>query len=183
MSSIQTRGRDQPLDLDGEFRNFEVKFRRRLSRIAWELTHNEADAEELAQAAVVKVWERRERYREGPASFSTWAYTVAVNEMRDQLKKVRRRQREVSIEQGGVLRPDAFLNELFVEGNLDVEALLSELAKRLPKVQMDALRLDMEGFSRREISDRFGVSENTIKSRLASARRGAVEVLSTHREG
>lgn len=51
---------------------------------------NAAEAEELAQETLVRVWQQREKYREG-AEFRPWIFSIAINLARNRLRWWRRR--------------------------------------------------------------------------------------------
>ncbi len=47
--------------------------------IALRVLGNQADAEDVAQECLVKVWTHRQNWQDGKAKFSTWLYRVVVN--------------------------------------------------------------------------------------------------------
>ncbi|MGE4280253.1 MAG: RNA polymerase sigma factor [Magnetospirillum sp.] len=47
--------------------------------IALRVLGNRADAEDVAQECLVKVWTHRQNWQDGKAKFSTWLYRVVVN--------------------------------------------------------------------------------------------------------
>ena len=55
---------------------------------AYSLLQNEADAEEVAQEAVLKAYRNLANFR-GDAKFSTWLITIALNEARGRLRHAR----------------------------------------------------------------------------------------------
>src|SRR6185369_1606870 len=65
---------------------------------ALSLVKNEADAEDVAQEAILKAFKSLSRFR-GEAKFSTWLIQIAVNEAKMKLRKDRRHLYE-SIDQG-----------------------------------------------------------------------------------
>src|SRR5438874_11547780 len=56
---------------------------------ALSLVKNEADAEEVAQEAILKAFKSLSRFR-GEAKFSTWLIQIAINEAKMKLRKDRR---------------------------------------------------------------------------------------------
>ena len=70
---------------------WEVPVKRVIARIVF----NESEAEELAQEAFVRVWQQREKFREG-AEVKPWVLAIAVNLARNRLRWWRRRP-EVSL--------------------------------------------------------------------------------------
>jgi len=65
---------------------------------ALSLVKNEADAEDVAQEAILKAFKSLSRFR-GEAKFSTWLIQIAVNEAKMKLRKDRRHLYE-SLEEG-----------------------------------------------------------------------------------
>src|SRR5438874_1271899 len=65
---------------------------------ALSLVKNEADAEEVAQEAILKAFKGLSRFR-GEAKFSTWLSQIAINEAKMKLRKDRRHLYE-SLEEG-----------------------------------------------------------------------------------
>lgn len=57
--------------------------------LALRLLRNIADAEDVAQEAMVKAWTRRTEWRPGHAKYSTWLYRVVVNRCIDLQRRPR----------------------------------------------------------------------------------------------
>lgn len=51
----------------------------RIYRIAYRLLGHAADAEEVTQEALVRVWQHADRFDRHRAKFSTWCYRIVVN--------------------------------------------------------------------------------------------------------
>ena len=66
---------------------------------ALSLVRNEADAEDVAQEAVLKTFKNLSRFRQ-EAKFSTWLFTIANNVASNALRS-RSRRREVGVPEGG----------------------------------------------------------------------------------
>lgn len=58
-------------------------------RLARRLLGNDAEAEEIAQEAMMRLWRIAPDWREGEALISTWLYRVTTNLCTDRLRKVR----------------------------------------------------------------------------------------------
>jgi RNA polymerase sigma-70 factor, ECF subfamily len=128
------------------------------------ITGNRAEAEELAQDAFLKVWERWDRVAdmEKPVGY---LYRTAMNLFRKRYRRVVVALRKtVSVE----LREDEFTT---AEDQSLVAAALAELAPR----QRAALVLtELIGFSSEEAGPMLGVSPGTVRS-LASQGRAAMK--------
>ncbi len=96
-------------DQDG-FRALVERHSRSLFRLAYRMTGNEQDAEEIVQDAFLRAYRKLDRF-ESRANFGTWLYRIAVNCTLDRLRKGRTEQEHRKLSP----RPDeatAFVNPL-----------------------------------------------------------------------
>lgn len=143
------------------------RYLRRVLSIAWGIVRNAADAEDLAQDAFVRGWERIDTFQRG-RPFGPWIYSIVT---RMAIDVVRRRSRfpENPVEQDSPLRSAAAP---------DRDAISSEIARRidtaiesLPEMQGIVARLWLvEQFDYAEIAEMTGLAEGTIRSHLSLAR-------------
>jgi RNA polymerase sigma-70 factor (ECF subfamily) len=151
-----------------------AKYLRRTLSIVWGIVRNGQDAEDLAQEAFVKAFERMDRFREGEP-FGPWIYRIATNLALD---LVRHRARVVHQPPPDDL-PAARLQEA------DVPARSNEIAQRidaalesLPAQQCLVARLHLvEELEHSEIAAITGLSEGTVRSHLSLARKKLRESL------
>jgi RNA polymerase sigma-70 factor, ECF subfamily len=127
-----------------------------------------AQADELAQEAMLVIWRRAESYDVSKSAVSTWVYTIARNLHIDQFRKLARAGRidltDPSLQPGEMPAAD----ELYQRGQ-DVSAVTKALAV-LPDDQRRVLDLAfMEGLSHREIALMLGLPLGTVKSRIRLA--------------
>jgi RNA polymerase sigma-70 factor, ECF subfamily len=165
----------------------------RAYRVAFGITKNRADAEEVVQDAFLALYQNAERF-EGRAALSTWFYRVVTNAA---LMKRRGRRHEVEVpleirlpnfHRNGHRSGD--LRLLMGDWSQDPEsALLSQETKTLIQRAIEALPdlyrtvvvlRDMEGLSNKEVADIAGESVAAVKSRLHRARMALRESLTTH---
>jgi RNA polymerase sigma-70 factor (ECF subfamily) len=149
---------------------------RRLYFTALDIVRVEADAEEVAQEAILKAFRGLRSFR-GDCKFSTWVFSIAVNEARMRL----RRQREVLIDD---LQPEEEEREYTPLQIADWRELPSEVLERgemrahladavasLAEHYREVLILrDMNGLSIAEASKALSISEANVKVRLLRAR-------------
>src|SRR5438309_5162892 len=84
---------------DGDVNTLEelvTKYDRRLFRIAYGVTHNREDAQDVVQEAFLKAYQHLAQFR-GASQLSTWLIRITVNEALTKLRK-RRTAREISID-------------------------------------------------------------------------------------
>jgi RNA polymerase sigma-70 factor (ECF subfamily) len=155
----------------------------RVYRLAYAVTRNSGDAEEVVQDVFLRVFQKIDRF-EGRAALRTWVYRVTMNAA---LNRRRRRssESEVSLEEHlPTFRADghrdgdpAFLlsdwSQTPEEELLSREgrALLSRAVDALPERHRAVLVLrDVERLSNEEASEVLGESIASVKSRLHRAR-------------
>jgi RNA polymerase sigma-70 factor, ECF subfamily len=139
---------------------------------------NEADAEEVAQEAVLKALTHLDQFR-GEAKFSTWLVQIAINEARFKLRKDRRHLYD-SIEEGSTNQEGDYIPRDFADWRqipseaLQQRELKEALARALqslrPKYREVLVLRDVEHLSIRETAEMLGLTEQTVKTRLSRAR-------------
>ena len=145
---------------------------------ALSLVKNEADAEEVAQEAVLKALKNLARFRR-EAKFSTWLIQIAINEAKMRLRKERRHLYE-SLDEGrqtddGHYTPKDFADWREIPSeSLEQKELRDALAKALdtlPEKYRTVLILrDVQHLSINETVQVLGISEANVKTRLSRAR-------------
>jgi len=152
---------------------WEVPMKRYLARIV----QNAHEAEELAQETFVRLYQTRERFREG-ARFSPWLYAIAANLARNRLRWWRRRpvvSLEAWTEFGGETADESSAGRA-ASGALEqrerAEAVRGAVAA-LPVELREALVLcEYEGLAQAEAAEALGVTPKAVEMRLYRARAG-----------
>ena len=139
---------------------------------------NDADAEEIAQEAVLKAFSNLRRFR-GESKFSTWLIQIALNEARMRLRKERRTLHE-SLDQplredegDYVPRDFADWREIPLEALQRKElrdALARAIASLAPKYREVLILRDVEHLSIADTATVLGITEASVKTRLLRAR-------------
>ena len=141
----------------------------RVYRLAYRLTGNRHDAEDLTQEVFVRVFRSLSTYT--PGTFEGWIHRITTNLFLDQ---ARRRQRirfdALSDERAGLLRstgpaPDTALDDQLFDD--DVERALASLP---PDFRAAVVLCDVEGLSYDEIADILGAKLGTVRSRIHRGR-------------
>jgi RNA polymerase sigma-70 factor (ECF subfamily) len=142
------------------------------------IVKNDADAEEVAQEAVLKAFKALGRFRQ-EAKFSTWLIQIAINEAKMRLRKDRRHLYE-SIDQGQPNDEGDYIPKDFADWReipsqaLERRELRDALAKALeslPEKYREILILrDVNHLSITETAQILGLSEANVKTRLSRAR-------------
>lgn len=168
---------DVRLAQQGDVQAFERLYRDHIGRVyalCLRLSGNPGRAEELAQDAFVRAWEKLGTFR-GNSAFATWLYRLAVNVVYTAYRSDRRRDERVSsfddMEALGTPAPPDKPRE-----RMDLEAAIATLPSGARRI---FVLHDMEGFQHNEIAEMEGIAIGTSKAQLHRARRMLQEVLSS----
>jgi len=153
-------------------------YERAIFLAALSLVKNEADAEEVAQEAVLKAFKALPRFRQ-EAKFSTWLIQICINEAKMKLRKDRRQLYE-SIEEGRQNDEGEYVPKDFADWReIPLEALeqkelrkaLTQALDSLPEKHRTVLILrDVQHLSTTETAQALGLTEANVKTRLLRAR-------------
>src|SRR6516162_7025300 len=146
--------------------------------VALTLLKNDADAEEVAQEAVLKAFQNIARFRQ-EAKFSTWLIQICINEAKMKLRKDRRHLYG-SIEKGQQDDEGDYIPKDFADWReIPSEALeqkelreaLTQALNSLPEKYRTVLILrDIQHLSINETVEVLDLSESNVKTRLLRAR-------------
>jgi len=164
-------------DVDA-FHNLVRPYERAIFLAALSLVRNEADAEDVAQEAVLKAFKNLSRFRQ-EAKFSTWVIQITINEAKMKLRKDRRHLYESLDEgqqnEGGDYIPKDFADwreipsEALEQSELR-QALVRALDSLPEKYRMVLILRDVQQLSINETAEALGLSEANVKTRLCRAR-------------
>src|SRR5215813_12920222 len=141
-------------------------------RVARGVLRNDADAEDVAQEALLRAYQKLDRLRDRK-QFRAWLVRITFRRALDRLRAIKRRQ----------LRESAWVvenscNERHSGGNLEFQRQFDRAMEELPEKQRLVLLLTaMEGHSLDEVSALLAVPVGTVKSRLFFARKNLAERL------
>lgn len=159
------------------------RYQRAVYRVAWALTRNDADADDLAQEAFVRAWGAIGRFEIGQPLYP-WLARITTN-LAYSLFRRRKRRPETPIEplleagmQFGV-EDDPAEHAVTDERNANLRACFAQLSQEHQAVL--ALRV-VQDLSYEEIARALNVPTGTVMSRLARAR-GALAKLMIERTG
>jgi RNA polymerase sigma-70 factor, ECF subfamily len=160
---------------EGDLRAFEQLVLRYQGRVVANcrfITHDQNNAEDLAQEVLVKAFFGLPRF-EGRSSFAGWLQRIKVNHCLDHLKKQGARS-FVGIEEENVnaldqLKVPVTAGEL-AEAISD-QQLISEVLDSMPDTfRIPLLLRDMDGLSYEEVAQSVGISLPATKMRIKRAR-------------
>jgi len=140
--------------------------------LAYRMTDNPADAEDLTQEIFISLMEKIGSFK-GNSKFSTWLYRLTTNQCLDWLRKRKPANRQ--IDDMDLKSNDDILASIEVKEQLkDVDEALSHLPEDFKIV---VILRDIEGFSYDEIAGQLGISIGTVKSRISRGRANLMKLL------
>ena len=151
------------------FRNDVLPLKNELFRLALRITLNRAEAEDVVQETMIKVWNKRDHWDEID-SIEAFCLTICRNISLDKIKKAENQNQ--SIEEGH------YAPDLSYTSNPEEQAmqrdrirLIRHLIDHLPEKQRSCMQLrDFEGKSYKEIAQVLGISEEQVKINIFRAR-------------
>jgi RNA polymerase sigma-70 factor, ECF subfamily len=142
-------------------------------RIAWRLTGNRTEAEDVAQEVCARLGRAIRSYR-GGAAFTTWLYAIVVNAVRD---AGRRSLREAA-------RAQAWAVQALIDGEAapepdDPAEALWQAVRCLPPKQREAVTLVYgEEMNHAEAAELMGCSEATVSWHIHEAKKRLKQIMS-----
>ncbi len=159
-----------------EFERLARKYERDIFTAALRMTGDHADAEDVAQEALVKAYSAFDSFELG-TNFRAWVLRIVTNTYINEFRR-RRRTPEMTTwdllpreELGNIARAEAEDDpELAVlESALDAE--VEQALSEIPEVFREAVMLcDMHGMSYSEIAEALDIPIGTVRSRIARGR-------------
>jgi RNA polymerase sigma-70 factor (ECF subfamily) len=149
-------------------------------RHAYRLLGDRAEAEDLAQEALLRLWRIAPQWRQGEAKVTTWLYRVTANLATDRLRRGR----------GGAVDLDAIPEPVDSAPGADrqmqdrarADALQTALAD-LPDRQRQAVVLrHIEGLANPEIAQIMDLSIEAVESLTARGKRALAKLLAGRKE-
>jgi len=162
----------------GAFHELVSPLERGVFLAAFSIVKNEADAEDVAQEAVLKAFRNLASFRR-ESKFSTWLIQIVMNEARMKLRKERRQlfdaiDEEQQTEDGSYMpREFADWREIPSEAleRKELREALSRAMHSLPEKYRTVLMLrDVQQLSISETAKVLGINEANVKTRLSRAR-------------
>lgn len=148
-------------------------------RQAWRVLGDQAEAEDVAQEAMLRLWRQAADWRVGEAKVSTWLYRVVQNLCID---RIRKRRPQVAVEDAPEpADPDPGVLERLAR--TDQSRIVAAAIAELPERQGQAIVLrHFDGLSNPEIGEALECSVEAVESLLARARRQLAMAMAGKRE-
>ena len=150
------------------FRNDVLPLKNALYRLALRITLNTAEAEDIVQDTLIKVWDRRDSW-DDIESIEAFSMTICRNLALDRIKKAE--NQNGSLDAISFEAPDATSNPYEQMIQKDRIELIKKLVDSLPERQRSCMQLrDFEGKPYREIAAILGITEEQVKVNIFRAR-------------
>lgn len=145
------------------------------------LSGDRAEAEDVAQETMLRLWRVAPDWRQGEAKVVTWAYRVATNLCTDRLRSLRRRGRTPLEDAPEVADPAIGpVDRMVVD---DRTSALQAAMAQLPDRQRQAVILrHIEGLSNPEIARVMDLGVEAVESLTARGKRALSALLSGRKE-
>lgn len=147
----------------------------RVYRLAFRLSGNQHDAEDLTQETFIRVFRSLNKYQAG--TFEGWLHRITTNLFLDMVRrraKIRMEALETGYERISADTPDP--QQAYADASLDPD-LQQALDALAPEFRAAVVLCDIEGLSYEEIAATMGVKMGTVRSRIHRGRQGIREFL------
>ncbi len=155
-----------------------ARFAPRILGFAARMLGDRAEAEDVTQEAMLRLWRVAPDWRQGEAKVTTWLYRVASNLVTDRL----RRSRPANIDDV----PEAEDGARAVVAHLieaDRARALEAAIAALPSRQRQAVVLrHLDGLANPEIAEVMGIGVEAVESLVARGKRSLTAALAARRE-
>lgn len=151
------------------FRNNILPLKNELYRLALRITMNAADAEDVVQETMMKVWNRRDQWDQ-IESIEAFCLTICRNLSLDKVRRMDNQTQTLDAaydpkDQGVASNPE----EQAIQS--DRVRLVRQMISQLPEKQRSCMQLrDMEGKSYKDIATVLDITEEQVKVNIFRAR-------------
>lgn len=145
-----------------------LPLKNQLYRLALRITLNSAEAEDIVQETLIKIWNRRDTWQEID-NIEAFCFTVCRNLALDSLKK--QANRSESLDQQPLEQPDTTRNPSEQTIQHDQMQMVRGIVDSLPEKQRSCIQLrDFEGKTYKDIALILGITEEQVKVNIFRGR-------------
>ncbi len=146
------------------------KYKNKIYGLAFSLTRDSNEAEEVSQRVFIKLWNNINKFS-FESAFSTWVYRVAYNTFLNYTREKKRYTNRISLLMEK-FRKEPPRQPSSLTANIGIkEAIASALSEIPGEFALIVIYYDVEEMSYAEISGVTGLPEGTVKSRLSRGRK------------
>jgi RNA polymerase sigma-70 factor (ECF subfamily) len=150
----------------------------RVYRLAYRLSGNQQDAEDLTQDTFIRVFRSVQNYQ--PGTFEGWLHRITTNLFLDMVRRrARIRMEALPEDYDRVPADEPNPEQIFHDARLapDLQQALDSLP---PEFRAAVVLCDIEGLSYEEIGATLGVKLGTVRSRIHRGRQALRDYLASH---
>lgn len=150
------------------FRNDILPLKNQLYRLALRITLDSAEAEDIVQETMIKVWNRRDNWQDID-NIEAFCFTVCRNLALDSIK--RHENQNETLDDGQAEKPDMAANPSEQTIENDQLAIVRQIVDSLPEKQRSCIQLrDFEGKAYKDIAQILGITEEQVKVNIFRGR-------------
>ncbi|HEY9543661.1 RNA polymerase sigma factor [Prevotella sp.] len=150
------------------FQNDILPLKNQLYRLALRITMNSAEAEDIVQETMIKVWNKRDSWTE-IESIEAFCFTICRNLSLDSIK--RHENQNDTLGENGNEHPDSAFNPYEQTSRNNRVETIRHIIDHLPEKQKSCMQLrDFEGKPYKEIARILEISEEQVKVNIFRAR-------------
>jgi RNA polymerase sigma-70 factor (ECF subfamily) len=141
----------------------------RVYRLAYRLSGNQHDAEDITQETFIRVFRSLANYQ--PGSFEGWLHRIATNVFLDMVRRRQRiRMEALGEESDRVAGREPSPEQVYSDSTMDpdLQAALDDLP---PEFRAAVVLCDVEGLTYEEVGATLGIKIGTVRSRIHRGRR------------
>lgn len=166
--------------LEGDTSAFAVlvdRYKDLIFTLALRMIKNREEAEEVSQDTFIKVYKKLSKFK-GDSKFSTWIYKVAYNTCLDRLKKLKRTQNTIAIDEFTEHKIKTLDNALEAMEISERKEIIRDCINMLPSEDGFLLTLYyFEEQSLEEIAKVVNLKTNNVKVKLFRSRKKLTAIL------
>ncbi len=170
------------------FRRLFDRYKNRILNISYRFVHDAAAAEDIAQEVLIKIYEKRAKFRPS-TKFSTWVYRVTANASLDHIDKMKFFGFSLDKPIGSGENDATLVSEVI--GDVDLDSPSKELEKKELKIAVEnalhnlpehlrvpIILFQFEENSYQEIADILQISVKAVERRVYHAKKILHKILS-----
>jgi RNA polymerase sigma factor (sigma-70 family) len=173
------------LIIKGDHNAFAVlvdRYKDMIFSLALKMVKNREEAEEIAQDTFIKIFTSLNKFK-GDSKFSTWIYKIAYNTCLDRLKKNKKEENNISIDEFSVDLVTTLDNALSALEEKERKQTIQNCLNLLPREENFLLTLYyFDDQSLEEIGKIMDISANNAKVKLFRSRKKLAVILKKHLE-
>lgn len=155
------------------FQNDILPLKNQLYRLALRITLDSAEAEDIVQETLIKVWDRRESWT-SIDNIEAFCFTICRNKSLDYVRSVNSRNESLDSSQNE--RPDTSYTPSQQTVVNDQMAMVRHIVDSLPEKQKSCIQLrDFEGKAYKEIARLLDMTEEQVKINIFRGRQAIKE--------